>query len=91
MKIAMIMAVATIGAAFVVPVQADIVVAQVDQGCFRNTQTGFYKSISKGDIVPDKARWKLVHSGKCTKCEGKNVLDCQEPGDSEAQGLSHKR
>jgi len=91
MRIALTMATVTIGAVLVVPVQADYRVAQVDQACFRNTQTGFYKSISKGDIVPDKARWKSVHSGKCTRCEGKNVLDCQEPGDSEAQGLSRKR
>jgi hypothetical protein len=86
MKMATILAAVSIGSVLVVPAHAD------DQiGCFRNTQTGDYKTYKKGDIVPDKARWKLVHAGKCIKCEGKDVLHCQEPGDSEASGLSHKR
>lgn len=84
MKIAMIMATVTVGCALIVPAKAD------DQNCYRNTQTGDYKTYKNGDIVPDKARWQKVHAGKCIKCEGKDVLHCQEPGNSDAKGLSHK-
>jgi hypothetical protein len=84
-KTALVLATVTVAFALITSAQA-----QSDTACCRNIQTGDYKTIKKGDIVPDKARWKSVHAGKCTKCEGKNVLNCQEPGDSEAQGLSHK-
>ncbi len=48
-------------------------------GCYRHKFDGIYKTFYPGDpfFAPD---WKFIHSGPC-ECEGKTVVECQEPGD----------
>ena len=51
------------------------------KACYRNTFNGFYRTFSEGEIVIPSNEWTLVHPGACQLCEGRFVLDCQEPGD----------
>ena len=49
--------------------------------CYNNRFNGIYKTFSPGDIEVTTQDWRLVHPGPC-QCEGKDVTQCQEPGDN---------
>ena len=49
--------------------------------CYNNRFNGLYKTFSPGDIAITVPDWRLVHPGPC-QCEGKDVTQCQEPGDN---------
>lgn len=54
-----------------------------DTGCFRDSFSGSYET--KRDLGFNRIGWRLIHSGACTKCEGKTIIDCCEPSDRECE------
>jgi hypothetical protein len=85
MRIALILAVATVGAV----VGADWARAD-DTACWRKSYDGLYQS--KGVKTIDA--WVKIHAGKCIKCEGQHcypIGTCEEPGDTECHNLAPKQ